>query len=137
MDSIEKAIVERGLYKRAHDSRDGNSRSGNDIHAKDGKIGNDASEIDNNVAGASHDKDNITEIQSSNYLMFANVFAHDHDKKHAVEKTKTDNKIVNEKNVFSKKELEAYTENVTSHIFSLDVLIVKEVEEVRLEVVVL
>ncbi|GJR96176.1 hypothetical protein Tco_0268350 [Tanacetum coccineum] len=53
----EKAITERGLYKRAHDNR---------VHERtmqthEGMISKDASEIDNNVAGASHDKDNITE----------------------------------------------------------------------------
>ncbi|GJY94812.1 hypothetical protein Tco_0511173 [Tanacetum coccineum] len=88
MDSVEKAIAERGLYKRTHDNRvnertmqtqEGmanlivkessetklakqvvSSRAGNDTYTKDGKISKDASEIGNNVAGASHDKDNIT-----------------------------------------------------------------------------
>ncbi|GJX41775.1 hypothetical protein Tco_0256765 [Tanacetum coccineum] len=57
MDSIEKAIAERGLYKRVHDSRV-NERT---MQTHEGMISKDASEIDNNVAGASHDKDNITE----------------------------------------------------------------------------
>ncbi|GJV66963.1 hypothetical protein Tco_1482472 [Tanacetum coccineum] len=56
MDSIKKAIAERGLYKRAHDKR---------VHERtmqthEGMISTDASKIDNNVAGAYHDKDNIT-----------------------------------------------------------------------------
>ncbi|GJY56970.1 hypothetical protein Tco_0456085 [Tanacetum coccineum] len=59
MDSIEKAIAERGLYKIVHDSRV-NERT---MQTHEGIISKDASEIDNNVAGASHDKDNITEIQ--------------------------------------------------------------------------
>nr|GFB41359.1 hypothetical protein [Tanacetum cinerariifolium] len=37
------------------------SRSGNDTHVEKGMISKDASEIDNYVAGASHEKDNITE----------------------------------------------------------------------------
>ncbi|GKA52325.1 hypothetical protein Tco_0745521, partial [Tanacetum coccineum] len=57
MDSIEKVIAKRGLYKKAHDNR---------VHERtmqthEGMISKDASEIDNNVAGDSHDKDNITE----------------------------------------------------------------------------
>ncbi|GKA04008.1 hypothetical protein Tco_0676789 [Tanacetum coccineum] len=57
MDSIEKVIAERGLYTKTHDNR---------VHERmmqtlEGMISKDASEIDNNVAGASHDKDNVTE----------------------------------------------------------------------------
>ncbi|GKD85761.1 hypothetical protein Tco_1356915 [Tanacetum coccineum] len=62
MDSIEKAIAERGLYKRAHDNRV-HERT---MHTHERMISKNASEIYNNVAGASHDKDNITEVQSSN-----------------------------------------------------------------------
>ncbi|GJV90683.1 hypothetical protein Tco_1538496 [Tanacetum coccineum] len=58
MDSIEKAITERGLYKRVHDSRV-NERT---MQTYEDMISKDASEIDNNVEGASHDKDNITEF---------------------------------------------------------------------------
>ncbi|GKG57468.1 hypothetical protein Tco_0584894, partial [Tanacetum coccineum] len=36
------------------------SRSGNDTHVEDGMISKDASVIGNNIAGSSHDKDNIT-----------------------------------------------------------------------------
>ncbi|GJX28232.1 hypothetical protein Tco_0236311 [Tanacetum coccineum] len=61
IDSVKKAIVEKGLYKRAHDSMDDNSRLGNDTHVGDEKIDKDASEIDNNVAKASHDKDNMSQ----------------------------------------------------------------------------
>ncbi|GKA98900.1 hypothetical protein Tco_0826837 [Tanacetum coccineum] len=57
MDSIEKAIAERGLYERVHDSRI-NERT---MQTHERMINKDASKIDNNVAGASHDKDNITE----------------------------------------------------------------------------
>ncbi|GJV08817.1 hypothetical protein Tco_1346473 [Tanacetum coccineum] len=57
MDSIKKAIAERGLYKRVDDSRV-NERT---MQTHVGMISKDASKIDNNVAGASHDKDNITE----------------------------------------------------------------------------
>ncbi|GJR16563.1 hypothetical protein Tco_0799215 [Tanacetum coccineum] len=59
MDSIEKAIAERRLYKRAHD----NMVHERTMQMHEGMISQDASEIDNNVAGASHDKDNITEVQ--------------------------------------------------------------------------
>ncbi|GKD22554.1 hypothetical protein Tco_1224257 [Tanacetum coccineum] len=45
------------------------------------QISKDVLEDDNVVAGASHDKDNITEVQSSNNKVFENVFARDHDKK--------------------------------------------------------
>ncbi|GJY56343.1 hypothetical protein Tco_0455458 [Tanacetum coccineum] len=56
MDSIEKAISERGLYKRVHDSGV-NERT---MQTHEGMISKDASEIDNNVVGTSHDNDNIT-----------------------------------------------------------------------------
>ncbi|GJR79140.1 hypothetical protein Tco_0149925 [Tanacetum coccineum] len=57
MDSIEKAIAERGLYKRVHYSRVNKGT----MQTHEGMINKDASDIDNNVARASHDKDNITE----------------------------------------------------------------------------
>ncbi|GJZ33140.1 hypothetical protein Tco_0578576 [Tanacetum coccineum] len=57
MDSIEKAIAKKGLYKRVHDSRV-NERT---MQKHEGMISKDASKIDNNVAGASHDEDNTTE----------------------------------------------------------------------------
>ncbi|GJX90065.1 hypothetical protein Tco_0343391 [Tanacetum coccineum] len=63
MDSIERAIAERGLYKRVHDSRI-NERT---MQMHEGMISKDASEIDNNVAGASHDTDNITEKEIETY----------------------------------------------------------------------
>ncbi|GJR47748.1 hypothetical protein Tco_1315851 [Tanacetum coccineum] len=63
MDSVEKVVVEKGLYKRAHDSRDNSGKkssqrnkcnsSRENLNVEDGKISKDASEIDNNVAGAS------------------------------------------------------------------------------------
>ncbi|GJZ77227.1 hypothetical protein Tco_0641899 [Tanacetum coccineum] len=56
MDSIEKAIDERGLYKIVHNSRV-NERT---MQTHEGMISKDASDIDNNVVGASHDKDNLT-----------------------------------------------------------------------------
>nr|GEW01901.1 hypothetical protein [Tanacetum cinerariifolium] len=52
-----EAIAERWLYKRAHDNRV-HERT---MQTREGMIKKDASEIDNNVAGASHDRDNITE----------------------------------------------------------------------------
>ncbi|GJS52383.1 hypothetical protein Tco_0625745 [Tanacetum coccineum] len=57
MDSIENAIAERGLYKRAHDNRVHETM----MQTHEEMISKDASEIDNNVARASHDKDNMTE----------------------------------------------------------------------------
>ncbi|GJY50347.1 hypothetical protein Tco_0441194 [Tanacetum coccineum] len=96
-------MTESGIKSEKQDE---SNRSGNDTHAEDGKINKDALEIDNKVAGASHDKDNITEVQSSNNKMFENVFAHDHDQKHVDEKTKTDNKTLKEENVLLKKETE-------------------------------
>ncbi|GJY94288.1 hypothetical protein Tco_0510649 [Tanacetum coccineum] len=57
MDSIEKAIAERGLYKRVHYSRVNEGT----MQTHEGMISKDALEIDNNVARDSHDKDNITE----------------------------------------------------------------------------
>ncbi|GKE15040.1 hypothetical protein Tco_1422617 [Tanacetum coccineum] len=56
MDSIKKAIAERGLYKRVHDSRV-NERT---MQTHEEMRSKDAPEIDNNVARASHDKDNVT-----------------------------------------------------------------------------
>ncbi|GJY37908.1 hypothetical protein Tco_0424272, partial [Tanacetum coccineum] len=57
MDSIKKAIAERGSYKRVHDNR---------VHERmmqthEGMISKDAPKIDNNVSSTSHDKDNMTE----------------------------------------------------------------------------
>ncbi|GJV35880.1 hypothetical protein Tco_1408357 [Tanacetum coccineum] len=96
-------MTESGIKSEKQDE---SNRSGNDTHAEDGKINKDALEIDNKVAGASHDKDNITEVQSSNNEMFENVFAHDHGQKHVDEKTKTDNKTLKEENILLKKETE-------------------------------
>ncbi|GKD16289.1 hypothetical protein Tco_1205447 [Tanacetum coccineum] len=64
MDSIEKAIAERGLYKRMCDSRV-NERT---MQTHEGMISKDASKIDNNVAGASHDKDSIIEPLEQEYF---------------------------------------------------------------------
>ncbi|GJV95807.1 hypothetical protein Tco_1547384 [Tanacetum coccineum] len=58
----------------------------------DGKIDKDVSESDNNVVGAFHDKDNITEVQT--------------------EKTKPDNKTLKEENILLKKEIETFKERV-------------------------
>ncbi|GKA20053.1 hypothetical protein Tco_0699968 [Tanacetum coccineum] len=88
------------------------SSSRENTNAEDGKISKDALEIDNNVFGASHDKDNIIEVQSSNNEMFENVFAHDHDKKHAAEKTKADYKTLKEENILLKIEIKTYKERV-------------------------
>ncbi|GJZ92314.1 hypothetical protein Tco_0664379 [Tanacetum coccineum] len=79
----------------AHDSMV-NERT---MHTQEGIISKDASEIDNNVARASHDKYNITKVQSSNNEMFENVFAHNYDNKRTNEKTKTDHKTLKEENV--------------------------------------
>ncbi|GJV58078.1 hypothetical protein Tco_1459083 [Tanacetum coccineum] len=62
MDSIEKAIDERGLYKIVHNSRV-NERT---MQTHEGMISKDASDIDNNVVGASHDKDNLTKDKHRN-----------------------------------------------------------------------
>ncbi|GJU03172.1 hypothetical protein Tco_1113510 [Tanacetum coccineum] len=106
MVSIEKAITERGLYKRAHDNR---------VHERtmqthEGMINKDASKIDNNVAGASHDKDNITEVQSSNNEMFENILKKIKNDSEMFEKTKTDHKMLTEENILLKKDNEAYKE---------------------------
>ncbi|GKD46449.1 hypothetical protein Tco_1271094, partial [Tanacetum coccineum] len=108
MDFIKKAIAKRGLYKKAHD----NSVHERTMQTHKGMISKDTSEIDNNVARASHDKDNIIEVQSSKNKMFENVFAHDHDKAHDHKKTKTDPKTPKEENILLKKEIEAYKERV-------------------------
>ncbi|GKD52225.1 hypothetical protein Tco_1281201 [Tanacetum coccineum] len=63
MDSIEKAIAERGLYKRVHYSRVNEGT----MQTHEGMISKDALEIDNNVARDSHDKDNITEKMCLGY----------------------------------------------------------------------
>nr|GEX57886.1 hypothetical protein [Tanacetum cinerariifolium] len=81
-------------------------------NAEYGKINKDASKIDNNVSREFHDKDNITEVQSSNNEKIKNVFAHDHDKKHVAKKTKTDNKMLKEENVLLKKENETFKKRV-------------------------
>ncbi|GJS98269.1 hypothetical protein Tco_0819439 [Tanacetum coccineum] len=106
MDSIEKAIVERGLYKRAHDNK---------VHERtrqthEGMLSLDALEIDNNIAGASHDKDNITEVQSSNNQMFENILKKTKNALELFEKTKMDHKMLTEENVLLEKEIEAYKE---------------------------
>ncbi|GKE09791.1 hypothetical protein Tco_1413342 [Tanacetum coccineum] len=72
------------------------------MQTHEGMISKDASEIDNNVAGASHDKDNITEVQSSNNEIFAQI----------LKKTKTKHKMLKEENVLLKKEIETYKERV-------------------------
>ncbi|GJX22477.1 hypothetical protein Tco_0226922 [Tanacetum coccineum] len=105
MDSIEKAITERGLYKRVHDSRV-NERT---MQTHKGMISKDASEIDNNVAGASHDKDNIIEEQGSNNEMFEENLTKTKNASEMFEETKTDHKKLTEENVLLKKEIE--TEN--------------------------
>ncbi|GJW62659.1 hypothetical protein Tco_0111994 [Tanacetum coccineum] len=78
MDSLEKAIAERGLYKRVHNSRVNEIT----MQTRKGMIKNDASEIDNNVAGAFHDRDKIhvtsKELQQElteeiNQLLEANI----------------------------------------------------------------
>ncbi|GJU53383.1 hypothetical protein Tco_1227097 [Tanacetum coccineum] len=99
MDSIKKAIAERGLYKRMHNGRV-NERT---MQTHEGMISKDASEIDNNVAGASHDKDNITEVQSSNNEMLKTKNASE-----MFEKTKTEHKMLKEENILLKKEIETY-----------------------------
>ncbi|GJT51582.1 hypothetical protein Tco_0977739 [Tanacetum coccineum] len=106
MDSIEKANAERGLYKRAHDNK---------VHERmmqmhEGMISKDAPHIDNNVAGSFHDKDNITEVQSSNNEMFENILKKTKNAPEMFEKTKTDHKMLTEENVLLKKEIEAYKE---------------------------
>ncbi|GJZ74572.1 hypothetical protein Tco_0639037, partial [Tanacetum coccineum] len=106
MDSIEKAIAKKGLYKRVHDSRV-NKRT---MQTHEGMISKDASEIDNNVAGASHDKDNITEVQSSNNEMIVKILTNTKNASEMFEKTKTDHKKLTEENVLLKKEIEVYKE---------------------------
>ncbi|GJW80298.1 hypothetical protein Tco_0144273 [Tanacetum coccineum] len=89
-----------------------NSRSGSDTNAGDEKISKDASEIDINVDESFYDKDNITEVQSSNNEMLKNVFAHDHDQQHTAANIKTDHTMLKEENGLLKKEIEAYKERV-------------------------
>ncbi|GKC77903.1 hypothetical protein Tco_1128677 [Tanacetum coccineum] len=92
MDSVEKAIAERGLYKRKMQRQKGLVNL---------IISKDASEIDNNVDEAFHDNDNITDVQSSNNKILENVFAHDHDQQHTAENTKTDHKMLKEENAIA------------------------------------
>ncbi|GJX83227.1 hypothetical protein Tco_0332708 [Tanacetum coccineum] len=108
IDSIEKANAERGLYKRLHDSRV-NERT---MQTHEGMISKDASEIDNNVVGASYDKENITEVQSSNNEMFAKILTKTKNASEMFEKIKTDHKKLTEENVLLKKEIETYKERV-------------------------
>ncbi|GKE27542.1 hypothetical protein Tco_1442926 [Tanacetum coccineum] len=108
MDSIEKAIAERGLYKRVHDSKVNETT----MQTHKGMISKDASEIDNNDAGASHDKDNITEVQSSINKVFAKILTKTKNTSEMHEKTKTDQKMLKEENVLLKKEIKAYKERV-------------------------
>ncbi|GJU37103.1 hypothetical protein Tco_1185457 [Tanacetum coccineum] len=108
MDSIEKAIAERGLYKRVHDSRV-NERT---MQTHEGMISKDASEIDNNVAGASHDKDNLTKVQSSDNEMISKSLTNIKNASEMFEKTKTDHKKLTEENVLLKKKIEAYKERI-------------------------
>ncbi|GKA16720.1 hypothetical protein Tco_0696557 [Tanacetum coccineum] len=89
------------------------SSSRENTNPEDGKISKDASEMDTNVAKDSHDKDNISDVQSSNNKMFESVVAHDHDKKHAAEKTKWIIKRLKKKeNVLLMKEIKTYKERV-------------------------
>ncbi|GJR11704.1 hypothetical protein Tco_0794356 [Tanacetum coccineum] len=108
MDSIEKAIAERGLYKRMCDSRV-NERT---MQTHEGMISKDASKIDNDVAGASHDKDSIIKVQSSNNEMIAKILTKTKNASKMFEKTKTDHKKLREENVLLKKSIEAYKERV-------------------------
>ncbi|GJY96787.1 hypothetical protein Tco_0513697, partial [Tanacetum coccineum] len=106
MDSIEKVIAERGLYTKTHDNR---------VHERmmqtlEGMISKDASEIDNNVAEASHDKDNVTEVQSSNNEMIAKILTETKNASEMFEKTKKDHKKLTEENILLKKEIETYNE---------------------------
>ncbi|GJT57292.1 hypothetical protein Tco_0992346 [Tanacetum coccineum] len=111
--------------------------------AEDGQISKDALEIDNVVIGASHEKDNITKVQSLNNEMFENVFTHDHDRthadieslvkyvQHAAEKTKTDNKALKEENALLTMKLDKYKERVRTLEYrggQLNVAPVPEVE---------
>ncbi|GJW11717.1 hypothetical protein Tco_1577544 [Tanacetum coccineum] len=104
-------IVKKNSGTKSEKQAD-DSRSGNDTHVEEGMISTDASEIDNNVAGASHDKDNITEVQSSNNEMFAKILKKTKNASETFEKTKTDHKMLNEENVLLKKEIKAYKERV-------------------------
>ncbi|GJU09395.1 hypothetical protein Tco_1131791 [Tanacetum coccineum] len=119
----ELRILERDVKERRDNVKRGKSISlWDDTNAEDGQISKDASEINNAIPKASHDKDNITEVQSSINEMFENVFAHDHAKKHAdieslvrnvqhaTERTSTDNKALKEGYALLTKELEQYKE---------------------------
>ncbi|GJS06472.1 hypothetical protein Tco_0363268 [Tanacetum coccineum] len=108
MDSIEKAIAERGLYKRVHYSRV-NERT---MQTHEGMLSKDAPEIDNNVARVSHDKDNMTKVQSSNNEMFENILKKTKNALEMFEKTKTDHKMLKEENILLKKEIKEYKERV-------------------------
>ncbi|GKG45161.1 hypothetical protein Tco_0495239, partial [Tanacetum coccineum] len=77
-----------------------------------GMISKDAPEIDNNVAGASYDKDSITEVHSSNNEMFENILKKTKNASEMFEKTKMDHKMLKEENILLKKEIEAYKERV-------------------------
>ncbi|GJY04242.1 hypothetical protein Tco_0370182 [Tanacetum coccineum] len=106
---------EKRFKMQKHDTMIQTSKCNNsreNTNAGDGKISKDASVIDNNVGRDFHDKDNITKVQSENNKTIENVFAHDHDQKHAAEKTKTDNKTLKEANVLLKKEIETFKKRV-------------------------
>ncbi|GKA83967.1 hypothetical protein Tco_0805562 [Tanacetum coccineum] len=98
-------------------SKCNNSRE--NTNAGDGKISKDASVIDNNVGRDFHDKDNITKVQSENNKTIENVFAHDHDQKHAAEKTKTDNKTLKEANVLLKKLKKEIDREITKEVHEM------------------
>nr|GEX10348.1 hypothetical protein [Tanacetum cinerariifolium] len=75
-----RAHHEKELMLKERDVKQGYEHEKREnTNAGDGKIGKDASESDNNVAGAFLEKDNITEVQSLNNEMFAKVLAHDND----------------------------------------------------------
>ncbi|GJU49597.1 hypothetical protein Tco_1219152 [Tanacetum coccineum] len=114
-------IKEREVKERRDTEKEVNaSVKGGDTDAEGAHISKDASEIDNAVVGASHDKDNINEVQSLNNEMFENVFAHDHDKKRDdfeslvrnVQHANKDNKALKEAKALLTKELEKYKKRV-------------------------
>ncbi|GJY94247.1 hypothetical protein Tco_0510608 [Tanacetum coccineum] len=95
------------------------------MQTHEGMMSKDASEIDNNVAGASHDKDNIIEVQGSNNEMFAKNFTKTKNASEMFEETKTNHKKLAEENVLLKKEIETYKEwvrdlNETQYIKKLE-----------------
>ncbi|GKE77124.1 hypothetical protein Tco_1543244, partial [Tanacetum coccineum] len=108
MDSIEKAIDERGLYKIVHNSRV-NERT---MQTHEGMISKDASDIDNNVVGASHDKDNLTKVQKYDNEMISKILTNTKNASEMFEKTKTDHKKLTEENVLLKKKIEVYKERI-------------------------